>query len=104
MAGIKTKKMIRYYLYILADKKDGDIYIGSTSDLIGRVGEHKSNIFGGFTKNTSIHNLVYYEEHNDIRKAATREKQIKKWKREWKVELIVKFNPGWKDLYFDLIN
>ena len=95
---------MRYYVYILANKKDGDIYIGSTGDLFSRVGEHKSSTIDGFTRNSGIHNLVYYEEYDDIHKAITRERQIKKWKREWKVKLIEKSNSEWRDLYFDLIN
>jgi putative endonuclease len=94
--------MKRYYVYLIADKKDGNIYAGSTSDLIGRVGEHKSNIFVGFTKNTDIHILVYYEEHNSLQEAVTRERQIKRWKREWKIKLIEKSNPEWNDLYNEL--
>jgi len=104
MAGVKIEKMNRFYVYILADKKGGDIYTGSTSDLISRVSEHKSNIFGGFTKDSGIHNLVYYEEYDDNHKAATRERQIKKWKREWKINLIVKSNPEWRDLYPEFKN
>jgi len=99
----KYKNMMRYYLYILSNKRNGDIYVGTTSDLIGRVGEHKSNIFGGFTKNTGIHNLVYYEEYNSLQEAITRERQIKRWKRQWKINLIEKLNPEWKDLYEGLL-
>jgi putative endonuclease len=94
--------MKRYYFYLLADRKRGKLYAGATSDLISRIGEHKSNIFSGFTKNTGIHNLVYYEEYDEIHKAAARERQIKKWKREWKIKLIEKSNPEWKDLYTEL--
>lgn len=96
--------MERYYLYILADKKGGDIYVGRTNDLICRVSEHRSDIICGYTKNSGIKNLVYYEEYTNLADAAKREKQIKKWKREWKINMIEKFNPEWKDLYFDLIN
>jgi len=71
--------------------------------LTRRVGEHKSNIISDYTKNTGIHNLVYYEEHKTLQDAITRERQIKKWKREWKINLIEKFNPEWKDLYNELI-
>jgi len=96
--------MERYYVYLIADKKDGKIYAGVTNDLRRRISEHKNNSIDGFTKNSGIHNLVYYEEHDDIHKAITRERQIKKWKRKWKIELVEKFNPEWRDLYFDLIN
>jgi len=88
---------------MLASKKSGTLYIGVTNNLLKRVYEHKNNIIGGFTQKYSVHNLVYYEEHNDIGKAITREKQMKKWKRQWKIELIEKFNPQWKDLYCEAI-
>ena len=96
--------MERYYVYLIANKKGGKIYAGSTNDLRRRISEHKNNSIDGFTKNSGIHNLVYYEEHDDIHKAVTRERQIKKWERAWKIELIEKFNSEWKDLYSDLIN
>lgn len=91
------------YVYILADKKDGVIYIGVTNDLLKRVCEHKNKIVDGFTKNRNVNSLVFYEEYDDIHKAVIREKQMKKWSREWKVKLIETHNPEWKDLYFDLI-
>ena len=93
---------MKYYVYILANKKGGKLYIGRTNDLIDRTSEHKSDVICGYTKNTGIHNLVYYEEHNSLQEAIKRERQIKKWKREWKINLIEKFNPEWKDLYTDL--
>jgi putative endonuclease len=95
--------MKQYYVYMLASKKNGTLYIGVTNNLLKRVYEHKNNIIGGFTQKYSVHNLVYYEEHNEIGKAITREKQMKKWKRQWKIELIEKFNPQWKDLYCEAI-
>jgi putative endonuclease len=94
--------MKRYYIYLLASCKNGDLYIGVTNDLIDRVIAHKNNSIDGFTKNRGIHTLVYYEEFDDIRKAIAREKQFKKWKRQWKIRLIEKLNPDWKDLYPDL--
>ena len=96
--------MRQYYVYILASRKNGTLYIGVTNNLLKRVYEHKNNLIGGFTQKYSVHNLVYYEEHNNIGKAITREKQIKKWKRQWKIELIEKFNPPWKDLYCEAID
>ena len=93
----------RYYLYILASKRNGTLYIGVTSNLIKRIYEHKNNLIEGFTKKYNIHNLVYYEITEDVNSAIAREKQLKIWKRNWKIELIEKNNPGWKDLYFDLI-
>ncbi|MGD0785805.1 MAG: GIY-YIG nuclease family protein [Sedimentisphaerales bacterium] len=94
---------MKYYVYILADKKDGNIYVGRTNDLINRISEHKSCIISNYTKNTGIHILVYYEEYKSLQEAIKRERQIKKWKREWKINLIERSNPEWKDLYFDLI-
>ena len=77
--------------------------MGVTSNLIKRVYEHKNNLVSGFTQKYKIQNLVYYEATDDINSAITREKQLKKWKRAWKIELIEKTNPGWGDLYFELI-
>jgi putative endonuclease len=93
----------QYYVYILASKRNGTLYIGVTSELIKRVYEHKNNLVEGFTQKYKVHNLVYYETTDDINSAITREKQLKKWKRTWKMELIEKNNPGWRDLYFELI-
>jgi putative endonuclease len=87
----------------LASKRNGTLYIGVTSNLIKRIYEHKNNLIEGFTKKYNIHNLVYYEITEDVNSAITREKQLKIWKRNWKIELIEKNNPGWKDLYFELI-
>jgi putative endonuclease len=86
----------------MASKKNGTLYIGITNDLIGRVFEHKNDLIDGFTKRYKVHNLVYYEFTNDAEAAILREKQLKRWKRKWKVELIEEMNPGWKDLYDDL--
>lgn len=90
-------------MYILASKKNGTLYTGVTSNLIKRVYEHKNNLVKGFTQKYNIHNLVYYEVYNDVYKAITREKRVKKWKRQWKIELINKLNPDWKDLYNDIL-
>ncbi len=92
----------QYYFYILASKENGILYIGVTSNLVKRVYEHKNNIIEGFTKKYNIHKLVYYETTNDIESAIRREKQLKKWNRKWKIELIEKNNPKWRDLYFEL--
>lgn len=86
-------------MYILASKPYGTLYIGVTNDLVRRVWEHKSDFVEGFTRKYSVHTLVYYELFNDIDRAITREKQMKKWKRRWKLELIEKVNPDWNDLY-----
>lgn len=86
-------KSKQYYVYILTNRKDGVLYIGSTSVLMKRVAEHKIGFFGGFTKKYNIHRLVYYEIFNDPKNAIKREKRLKKWKRAWKIQLIEKENP-----------
>ena len=92
-----------YYVYILASKKNGTLYIGVTSDLPRRVFEHKNNLLEGFTKKYKIHNLVWYEQHETILGAITREKQLKKYKRKWKMNLIDRLNPEWKDWYSGIL-
>ena len=87
----------------MASKKKGVLYIGMTNDLVQRVSEHKSGSIKGFTKNYNVHNLVYYENFRDVNLAIVREKQLKKWNRQWKIDLIEKENPEWKDLYDDLV-
>ena len=89
--------MDTYYVYIMASKKDGTLYIGITNNLIRRAHEHKNDLVEGFTKKYGIHNLVYYEQHNGIYTAIDREKKLKKWNRQWKINLIEKHNPNWKD-------
>ena len=88
-----------YYVYIMASRPNGTLYIGMTSNLARRVYEHKKNMNEGFTKKYGVHRLVYYEHTNDVNAAITREKQMKKWKRQWKINLIEKENPEWEDLY-----
>ena len=91
-------------MYILASKRNGTLYIGVTNNLFRRVYEHKNNLVQGFTQKYNVNNLVYYEMYADIYGAITREKRMKKWKRQWKIDLIEKFNPEWKDLCDDLID
>ncbi len=91
-----------YYIYILASRRNGTLYIGVTNNLIKRIGEHRDDVTGGFTKRYKVHNLVYFEHTNDIRAALEREKRVKAWKRAWKIRLIEELNPEWKDLYDDL--
>jgi len=91
------------YVYILASRRNGTLYVGVTSDLLKRVYEHKHDLVDGFTKRYHGHILVYYEVHDDIREAITREKQIKKWNRKWKLDLIEEKNPEWKDLYNEIV-
>ena len=88
-----------YYVYILASKMNGTLYVGMTNNLVKRIWEHKQGAAEGFTKKYAIHNLVYYETYSEINDAIEREKNIKKWKRDWKIKLIEKDNPNWKDLY-----
>jgi putative endonuclease len=87
-----------YYVYILASKRNGTLYIGVTNNLERRIYEHKNDIVRGFTKKYKIHSLVYYEDTNDIYTALQREKQLKKWNRKWKLELIERVNPDWNDI------
>jgi len=101
--GNVNRIMKNYYIYILASKKNGTLYIGVTGDLIKRVDEHKQNTVAGFTKKYNVHTLVYYEVFQDIEEAILREKQMKKWNRSWKINLIEEKNPEWKDLYSEII-
>ncbi len=89
-------------IYILASRRGGALYIGVTSDLVKRVWEHKNGATGGFTKKYNVHHLVYYELFADMRAAILREKQMKKWRRAWKIELIEKSNPSWRDLWAEV--
>ena len=89
-------------VYILASARHGTLYIGVTSDLPTRVWTHKQDLVEGFTKRYGVHTLVWYELHDSMADAITREKQLKRWKRDWKFRLIREFNPGWRDLDEDL--
>ena len=89
----------QYCVYILASKINGTLYVGVTSDLVKRVYEHKNNLVDGFTKKYCVHDLVYYEVFDDPENAIKREKNIKKWNRNWKIKLINKMNLKWEDLY-----
>ena len=90
-------------VYILASKRNGTLYVGVTSNLVKRIWEHKNDVVGGFTKEYGIHILAYYELHADMLSAITREKQIKKWNRAWKLELIESTNPEWHDLWEGIV-
>ncbi|MEM6902464.1 MAG: GIY-YIG nuclease family protein [Pseudomonadota bacterium] len=92
-----------FFVYVLASKPNGVLYIGVTSDLVKRVHQHRSGEVDGFSKKYNVKQLVFFEEHADSEAAITREKQLKKWKRDWKVELIENSNPTWRDLYHDII-
>ena len=86
-------------VYILASKRNGTLYTGVTSDLVRRTWEHKNDVVKGFSAKYRVHMLVYYETHADMRNAIAREKQLKKWNRSWKLALIERSNPEWKDLW-----
>jgi len=92
-----------FVVYILASKRNGTLYIGVTSDLVRRVWQHKNNVVEGFTRKYDVDKLVYYELHASAETALTREKQIKKWNRAWKIRLLEGLNPDWRDLYDDLV-
>ena len=91
-----------FYVYILASGRNGTLYIGVTSQLVQRVWQHKQGLAEGFTKQYGLKTLVWYEQHDTAESAITREKQIKKWERKWKVGLIETENPYWNDLYDDV--
>lgn len=90
-------------VYILASQRNGTLYTGVTSDLVKRVWEHKGHFAGGFTKDYGVDQLVWYEAHETMDSAIHREKQLKKWKRDWKLRLLEASNPDWNDLYESLI-
>jgi putative endonuclease len=97
--GCGNDRMKYYHVYILASKRNGTLYIGVTNNLTKRIYDHKNNLIEGFTQKYSVHNLVYYETFRHIADAINREKRMKKWRRQWKIDLIEKGNPHWDDLY-----
>lgn len=99
----KTWIVSQQCIYVLANKRNGTLYIRVTSDLRKRVWEHKHDLVDGFTKRYRIHMLVWYELCSDMAGAIMREKQLKKWNRKWKLQLIAQSNPEWKDLWLDII-
>jgi len=90
-------------VYILASKRNGTLYVGVTSDVVKRGWEHRNRLIEGFTKKYGIHKLVYYEAHENMLASITREKQIKKWNRAWKLRLIEQLNPEWRDLWPEIV-
>jgi putative endonuclease len=88
-----------FYVYILASRKNGTLYTGMTDNLIQRVWMHRNDVLPGFTKQYGVKTLVWYEQHETRAAAITRERQIKKWNRPWKLEIIERTNPSWSDLY-----
>ena len=95
-------RSVTYFVYIMASKKNGTLYVGVTNDLIRRVFEHREGTVAGFTNRYDIKDLVYFEEHDEPRNAIQREKNIKHWSRAWKLALIERQNPDWQDL-FDML-
>jgi putative endonuclease len=93
---------LTYFVYLLASRKDGTLYLGVTRDLVRRVYEHKTKAASGFTSRYDVRRLVWLEIYDDPSSAIAREKQLKKWQRAWKIELIEKENPDWRDLYEEI--
>ena len=89
-------------VYMLANRRNGALYVGVTSDLIGRIWQHKNDLVDGFSKRYGVHNLVWYESHDEMYSAITREKSLKKWSRHSKLTLVETTNPHWQDLYEQL--
>jgi len=90
-------------VYLLASNRNGTLYVGVTSDLVKRGWEHRTNVVEGFTKQYGVHTLVYFELHEDMLSAISREKQLKKWNRGWKLRLIEERNPTWRDLWPEIL-
>ena len=91
-----------YWVYILASRPRGTLYVGVTNDLVRRVTEHREGSVPGFTKDYGVKMLVYFEEHTDVEAAIDREKKLKRWARAWKIDLIRSKNPDWRDLFVDI--
>jgi putative endonuclease len=102
--GSSTIKVMAYYVYILASRKDGATYIGVTNDLVRRIYEHRTKAVPGFSSRYNITRLVWFEIYDDPISAISREKELKKWKRSWKVQMIETQNPAWDDLYESICN
>lgn len=95
--------MAQYYVYILASKKNGVLYVGVTNNLGRRIYEHKNGLVEGFTRRYFVHRLVYYEVYENVDEAIMREKRLKGWNRKWKIRLIQEKNPQWNDLYEEIL-
>ena len=96
--------MNRYFVYMLASQRNGTLYVGVSNDLLRRVWQHKQGTADGFTKRYKVNLLVWFEETESVEAAIQREKQLKKWRRQWKLELIEASNPYWRDRYADLLD
>ena len=92
-----------YYVYILASRRNGTLYVGATNDLLRRIGEHREGRVPGFTEKYGVKTLVWFEQHTYVQEAILREKRIKRWRRAWKLALIEAANPEWRDLYPELL-
>jgi putative endonuclease len=90
-------------VYILASRRNGTLYIGVASNLIARVRQHKNDVVEGFTDRYAVHTLVYFELHAEMAQAIAREKQLKRWKRAWKLAMIERHNPEWRDLWDEIV-
>ena len=90
-------------VYLLASRRNGTLYVGVTSNLVQRVWQHREGLAEGFTRRYGVKQLVWFELHDDMASAIRREKAIKEWRRAWKIELIEKINPGWRDLYEEIV-
>ena len=101
-AGAQVFLFVPFFVYILASQRNGTLYLGYTDDIFRRVTEHKAKGLGGFTAKHGVDRLVWYETHESRESAWTREHRMKKWRRSWKLELIERFNPAWRDLFEDL--
>ena len=93
-----------YYVYLLASRKHGTLYVGVTNDLVRRAHEHRTKAVDGFTKRYGVSKLIWFEMHEEVQTALAREKELKKWRRDWKTRLIEESNPAWDDLYPEISN
>ena len=103
MTSLGEQEGVSYWMYILASKPRGTLYVGVTNDLVRRVAEHRDGLVPGFTKTYNVKMLAYFEEHESVLEAIKREKQVKRWARSWKVELIREKNPDWRDLFDEIV-
>ena len=92
-----------FYVYLLANRRNGTLYVGMTDNLVVRVCQHREGVVPGFTKQYNIKMLVWYELHESREAAIVRERQIKKWNRSWKLQMIETTNPAWRDLYDEIV-
>ena len=101
---LANDRSMSYYVYILASRKNGTLYTGVTNDIARRIHEHRTGVASEFTRRYGVNILVYVETHDDVEIAIAQEKRIKRWRRAWKIELIEKDNPDWRDLFDDLMS